>query len=52
LAKEEVFEPGILNPGEVLFLKLNLVPSPGSGTTNMVTVCTAKGVVASAQFEG
>lgn len=52
LAKEEVFEPGILNPGEVLFLKLNLVPSPGSGTTNMVTVCTANGVVASAQFEG
>ena len=52
LTKQEVFEPGILNPGEVLFLKLKLVPSPGSGTTNMVTVSTANGVVASAQFSG
>ena len=52
LTKQEVFEPGILNPGEVVFLKLKLVPSPGSGTTNMVTVSTANGVVASAQFSG
>ena len=52
LGPKEVFEPGILNPGEVVFLKARLSPAVGSKTTNMVTVSTANGVATSAQFNG
>lgn len=52
LAKGEVFEPGILNPGEVMLARLRLSPAAGSGTTNWVIVSTCNGVVASAQFAG
>lgn len=52
LAQEEVFEPGILNPGEVMLLKLRLTPQPGSGTTNLVAVCSPNGLTSSAQFQG
>lgn len=52
LSQEEVFEPGILNPGEVMLMKLNLQPKPGLGTTNWVIVGSNNGVVASAQFAG
>lgn len=52
LGQEEVFEPGILNSGEVMLMKLRLTPEPGQGTTNRVTISTPNGVVASAQFEG
>jgi hypothetical protein len=50
--QEEVFEPDILNPGEVVLMKLKLDPQPGSSTTNRVVVSTPNGVVASAQFQG
>lgn len=52
LSEEEVFEPGILNPGEVVLLRLKLTPAPGSDTTNRVIVSSDNGVVASAQFQG
>lgn len=52
LAKSEVFEPEILNPGEVMSIKLKLAPDPGAGTTNWVIVSSHNGVVASAQFAG
>ena len=52
LSQEEVFEPGILNPGEVMLMKLKLTPTPGPGTTNWVIVGSNNGVVASAQFAG
>ena len=52
LTQEEIFEPGILDPGEVAQLKLGLSASPGSGTTNWVILSTANGVTASVQFEG
>jgi len=52
LGQEEVFEPGILNTGEVVMMKLKLVPEPGNKTTNWVIVSSYNGVVASAQFEG
>jgi len=52
LGTNEVYEPGILNPGEVVFIRARLSPAVGSKTTNMVTVSTANGVAASAQFEG
>jgi len=50
--QQEVFEPGILNPGEVMDVKLKLTPSPGAGSTNRVTVSSPNGVAASAQFQG
>ncbi len=50
--QQEVFEPGILNPGEVMDVKLKLTPAPGAGSTNRVTVSSPNGVAASAQFEG
>jgi hypothetical protein len=52
MAQEEVFEPGILNPGEVMVVRLRLSPGAGSGTTNWVIVSTYNGVVTSAQFTG
>jgi hypothetical protein len=52
LAQQEVFEPGILNPGEVMFIKLKLSPGSGSGTTNWVVVSSHNGVATSAQFTG
>jgi len=52
LGQQEVFEPGILNPGEVMLIKLRLSPQPGTGTTNWVIVSSDNGVVASAQFAG
>jgi len=52
LSQEEVFEPGILNSGEVMLLRLRLNPAPGNNTTNWVIVSSDNGVVASAQFEG
>lgn len=52
MGQQEVYEPGILNPGEVLLLRLKLNPSQGVGTNNLVTVSTDWGVVASAQFQG
>ena len=52
LGQEEVFEPGILDPGEAVLLRLTLTPSVGVGTTNLVTVSSANGVVTPAQFNG
>ena len=52
LGQREVFEPGILNPGEVMLTRLSLAPLPGAGTTNFVTVSSANGVATSAQFKG
>jgi hypothetical protein len=52
LRQSEVYEPGILNPGEVMFIKLKLSPAAGKGTTNWAIVSSYNGVVASAQFAG
>jgi hypothetical protein len=52
LGQSEIFEPGILNPGEVMLMRLGLAPLPGASTTNLVTVSTANGVAVSAQFKG
>jgi hypothetical protein len=51
LGQVEVFEPGILNPGEVMLLRVNLVPLPCHKTMCWVTVSTPGGVKASVQFE-
>jgi hypothetical protein len=52
LGQEEVFAPGILNPGEVVFMKLKISPGAGPGTTNWIIVSSYNGVVASEQFAG
>jgi archaellum component FlaF (FlaF/FlaG flagellin family) len=52
MAQKEIFEPGILDPGEVMLMKLGLAPQPGGGTTNFLTVSSANGVSTSAQFKG
>jgi hypothetical protein len=51
LGQGEVFEPGILNPGEVLLIRITLAPAAGSGAACWVTVATPLGVAASAQFQ-
>ena len=52
LGQEEWFEPGILNPGEVMLVRSKLAPAAGASTSNWVTVSSDNGVVASAQFAG
>jgi hypothetical protein len=52
LTQQEIFEPGIINPGEVALFRLKPVPQPGAGTTNLVAVSSPSGASASVQFEG
>jgi hypothetical protein len=46
----EVFEPGILNPGEEITLQLVLSPDVGRNTTNQVVISTGNGIPASIVF--
>lgn len=46
-ALDEAFEPGILNPGEEMVIQVQVVPSIGMTTTNMLTVSTEYGIQAS-----
>jgi hypothetical protein len=46
----EVFEPGILNPGEELVILAKLSPLPGDATTADITVATPNGVGESASL--
>lgn len=48
----EVFEPGILNPGEEIIIEAKLNPSVGAGTTNLVVVSTPNGTQTSIVFAG
>lgn len=50
-AKSEVFEPGILNPGEEIVLQVQLQPSVGLTTTNMLTLSANNGFSTSTFFE-
>jgi len=52
MAQKAIFEPGILDPGEVMLMRLSLAPLPGAGTTNFITLSSANGVSTSAQFKG
>lgn len=49
-AAGEVFERGILNPGEEMLIRVRLPSSAGVGTTNLVTLSTDNGVTAPAFF--
>jgi hypothetical protein len=46
----EVFEPGVLNPGEQIMLRAQISPPTGGGTTNMMVIATPSGVTASTYF--
>jgi hypothetical protein len=46
----EVYEPNVLNPKEQIMIRVQLNPSVGAGTTNMVVVATPSGVTASTYF--
>lgn len=41
----EVFEPGMLNPGEEMVVRIRLEPSVGSNTTNWAVISTFNGIV-------
>lgn len=52
LTETEVFEPDIINPGEVAKFELRPDPQPGPGTNNLVSLSSPNGITASLQFEG
>jgi archaellum component FlaF (FlaF/FlaG flagellin family) len=48
----DAFEPGILNPGETLEMRIWLDPPAGIGTTNRLVIVTDLGVTVSTSFAG
>jgi hypothetical protein len=48
----DAFEPGILNPGETLRMRIWLDPPAGVGTTNRLVIATDLGVTVSTTFTG
>jgi hypothetical protein len=46
----EIFDPGVLNPGEQILIKTLLDPSVGTNTTNMIVVSTPNGVTCTSYF--
>jgi len=48
----EVFDPGLLNPGEEIIIEAKLSPSVGEETTNLIVVATPNGMPASIVFAG
>jgi hypothetical protein len=48
----DAFEPGILNPGETLRMRIWLDPSAGVGTTNRLVIATDLGITVSTAFIG
>jgi len=49
-ATPEVYEPGILNPGEEIVIRMGVSPPVGVGTTNLATIATPNGISASVIF--
>jgi archaellum component FlaF (FlaF/FlaG flagellin family) len=47
---DELFEPGILNPGEEMVIEALVSPAVGSPSTNTATVATPNGITATAVF--
>lgn len=48
--RPEIFDPGVLNPGEQIMIRTRLDPSVGVNTTNMVVISTPSGVTCSTYF--
>jgi hypothetical protein len=49
---DDIFEPGILNPGESAEVVVRVNPVVGAGTTNKVVIATEHGVVVQSLFAG
>jgi len=49
-AEREHFEPGILNPGEEIVVRLRALPPVGPNTTNRAAISPANGVGTSILF--
>ncbi|MEX2247421.1 MAG: hypothetical protein WEC75_12135 [Dehalococcoidia bacterium] len=49
---DDVFEPGILNPGEGVEVLLRVNPVVGAGTTNRAVVGSERGVTVQTLFDG
>jgi hypothetical protein len=48
----DAFDPGVVNPGETLQMRINVNPAIKSGSTNRVLITTEQGVTVSAYFTG
>jgi hypothetical protein len=48
----DVFEPGILNPGESMEVLIRVNPVVGQATTNLAIIGTEKGVTIQTYFAG
>ena len=48
--KPEVFDKGVLNPGEQIMIETRIDPSVGVDTTNMVVISTPSGVTCTTYF--
>lgn len=48
----DVFEPGILNPGESMQILVRVNPAVGHGTTNLAIIGTGNGVTMQTLFAG
>jgi len=46
----EVFDPGVLDPGEEIMIKTEFSPPVGNNTTNMVTISTPSAVTCTTYF--
>jgi hypothetical protein len=46
----EVFEPGILNPGEEIVIRMRVLPVVAKVTTNLATIATPNGISVSIAF--
>ncbi len=46
----EVYEPGILNPGEEMVIRARISPPVMEGTTNVASIATPNGITASTVF--
>ena len=49
---DDVFEPGILNPGEQMEILVRVNPVVGAGTTNKAVISTEFGITAQTMFAG
>jgi hypothetical protein len=47
---DDLFEPGILNPGEEMMIQVSVLPPVASPTTNVATIATPNGITVSAVF--
>ncbi|MBI5654010.1 MAG: hypothetical protein HZC40_26715 [Chloroflexi bacterium] len=46
----EVFEPGVFNPGEEIYITVNVAPNVGASTLNLAKISTPNGITASLVF--